>query len=148
MEAGCWYAMQAHENGLNFVTHFVQEMVFFHGVISHLFRHKARHHVSYGGTLSNHDWCASCKNSFGLWDKASNDERVSKELYDDMESHPFNHARNRMRGLRNVSDITAHNIVNLATKISVITNTDHIRRITNPCDAPRQENRPTNSHMG
>ena len=127
---GCRYAMRAHGNGLNFVTNFVQELVFFHGAVSHLFHHKARHQVSSGGTLSNHDWCASCKNALGLWGKASNKDCVSKELYDDMGSHPFNRVRNRMRGLRNVSDITAHNIVNIATKISVITNTDHIRRVT------------------
>ena len=47
-----------------------------------------------------------------------------------MGSDAFLSTNVRMRGLRTVRDPHAHDIVNVATKITMITNTNHIRKIT------------------
>ena len=46
-----------------------------------------------------------------------------------MGSDIFLPVKSRMRALRNVRDLNVHDILNVATKITVITNTNHIRKI-------------------
>ena len=47
-----------------------------------------------------------------------------------MGSYAFLSIKGRMRGFRNMKDLNAHNIVNVTTIITMITNTNHIRKIT------------------
>ena len=52
---GVRHALLAKSNGKNFLTNFVVEMVYKHDAVANHFEKKARHQVSSGGILGNHE---------------------------------------------------------------------------------------------
>ena len=127
---GVRYALLAKDNGLNFLTNFVIEMVYKHGAVAFHFGKKGRHQVSSGGILSNWEAMVSLYNLLEIVAKANDPNCVTKTLYEDMGSHAFMVKRGRMRGLHNVKDLTAHDIMNVCTKVGIVTNREHIKNIT------------------
>ena len=127
---GVRYAILAKKNGKNFLTNFVNELVYKNGAVANHFKKKGRHQVASGGILCNHQAYVSCYNFLQLVEKANEIDCVTKTLYEDMGSHEFDVRRGRMRGLHNVKDLTAHDLINVSTKVGIVTNTNHIRNIT------------------
>ena len=72
----------------------------------------------------------SCQNCLLLFQHANVVECDTRKLYGDFGSNAFKVVQGRYRGARNVKDLTAHDIVNVATKVGIITNQSHIRNIT------------------
>ena len=127
---GVRYALLAKNNGKNFLTNFVNELVYKDGAVANHFKKKARHQVSSGGILGNQQAYVSLYNFLQLLEKANEIDCVTKTLYEDLGAHEFNLRRGRMRGLRNVKDLTAHDLINVSTKVGIVMNTQHIRNIT------------------
>ena len=127
---GVEYAILAKGNGRNFFTNFVYELVSKDGSVANHFGKRARHQVASGALISNHAAMVSCQNCLLLFQHANLDDCDTRKLYGDFGSNPFKFVRGRCRGARNVKDLTAHDIVNVATKVGIITNKSHIRNIT------------------
>ena len=80
--------------------------------------------------LSNHDAFVSCHNLFCLSKRARVIDSTTKVLYDDMGLYAFLSVKGRIHGLRNMRGLNVHDIVDVAIKITVITNTNHTQKIT------------------
>ena len=127
---GVRYALLASGNGLNFYHNFVYELVAKDDAVAKHFKKRARHQVSSGGMITNHEAMVSCLNCLMLIDKANEPGASSDQLYADFASNTFTPRRGRMRGLMGVAILTAHDIVNVVTKLELITNLDHMKNIT------------------
>ena len=127
---GVEYAILAKGNGMNFFTNFVNELVSKDGSVANHFGKRARHQVASGALISNHEAMVSCQNCLLLFQHANLVECDTRKLYGDFGSNAFKVVQGRYRGARNVKDLTAHDIVNVATKVGIITNQSHIRNIT------------------
>ena len=127
---GVRYALLARTNGFNFYHNFVYELVAKDDAVAKQFKTRARHQVSSGGMITNHEAMASCMNCLMLIDHANDPNVSSDHLYADFASNTFVHRRGRMRGLMGVAILTSHDIVNVLTKLEMITNLDHMRNIT------------------
>ena len=92
---------------------------------------KPRHQVHLGAVITLHQSMTSMKNELHLFDYASHPQYETRRMYEEMALSEYKVAKaGRLRGLRNVSDLPAHDIVNMAMKVGVVTNTCHIQNIT------------------
>lgn len=123
---GVRYAMHALNCGssLNFYITFCHEMVCKHDCVANHFGHKGRHQVASGPLITHYQACFSMFNFGGLSNRANEDNCDSTSLYNVMS------AGEKEGGLRNVRQLTAYDLVNVSTKIGLITNLRHCRNIT------------------
>ena len=127
---GVRYAMMARANEKNFFENFVIETVAKDDKVANHFGKRGRHQTSSQGLMSNMDWTTSCSNFLQLSFKASEDDSDTRTIYEDFASDPYKkRCNNRMPGLKGVKELTAFNLVNIATKMDVIKNKKHIRRV-------------------
>ena len=128
---GIRYANMARNNGCNLFENFIHEMVTKDNSVAHCYGKKPRHQVHSGAMITLHQSMTSMNNEKKLFDYASHPQSDTRRLYEDMASSEYKVPKaGRLRGLRNVSDLTAHDIVNVATKVGAVSNTNHIRNIT------------------
>lgn len=128
---GVRYALMARHNGCNLFENFIHEMVAKDEAVAHCYGKKPRHQVHSGALITLFQAMSSMHNELQLFIYACHPQSVTRTLYEDMASSEVKVSKTRrLRGLRNVSDLTAHDIVNVATKVGVVTNTRHIQKIT------------------
>lgn len=127
---GVRYALLARRNGLNFYHNFVFELVAKDDKVANHFKVKARHQVSSGAFITNHEAMASCKNCLLLINWANEGGVSSDQLYADFSSNAFKSRRGHMRGLCKVGMLTAHDMVNVLTKIEMMDDQDHLQNVT------------------
>ena len=126
---GVQYALNARHNRRNLWENFIREMVFRHGSVAHHFGRRARHQVSSRGTIDRWQGYGSMYNLLWLMRRAGYEDCDSRALYEDTASHVFHGRRGRMRGVHGVQQLTAHDIINVATHVGSVTNTSHIGRV-------------------
>ena len=129
---GVRYAIAARNNGRNFITNFVQEMVFKHGATAYQFGKKSRHQVSSQGLLSSHDMCVSCFNLLFLIRYANLSSSCSEKLYQDMSSHTHQRKRGHIGGVFGAELLTCNSIVKISVMIGLITNAKHAYHVQIP----------------
>ena len=129
---GVRYAIAARNNGKNFITNFIQEMVFKHGATAYQFGKKSRHQVSSQGLLSIYDMCVSCYNLLSLIRYANTPTSSSHKLYQDMSSSPHRRKRGHIGGVFGAELLTCHSIVKISIMMGLITNVNHAYHVEIP----------------
>ena len=129
---GVRYAIAARNNGKNFITNFVQEMVFKHGATAYQFGKKSRHQVSSQGLLSSHDMCVSCFNLHYLIQYANLSSSCSQKLYQYMSSHAHQRKQGHLGGVFGAELLTCQSIVKISVMIGLITNAKHAYHVQIP----------------
>ena len=128
---GIRYALMARCNGDNIYENFIHEMVAKEGAVANCFGKKPRHQVHSGALITMFQAMTSMHNELHLFAYACHPQAESRKLYEDMAAHESKKtSAGRLPGLRNVSDLTAYDIVNVATKAGVVTNLTHVKNIT------------------